>query len=508
MSLIPISRRGAMGVLASGVAAMALDANARPLMPYRLLRVRENITTFAANPIKLAALKQGVSVMKQRSVTNPDDPTGWNYWASSHGTPNPVPPALINIYNQCQHGSPYFYPWHRAFLYYFEQVLRSASGDATFNLPYWNWYSTPTIPAAFTTPADASNPLYHPRESNTVGPLSLTPFNRGNFKYPPAPSPGFTEDLEGNPHGTVHDDIGGDMGSIDTSAIDPIFWLHHCNVDRLWNVWVNEGHANPPLSDPWSNQSFTYDVAGTMTKTAGQVTNSASMLGYKYDQEATPLQPHYIWNIVLASALLARPIVVPGPGPVEQVVSPQTLAMAQSRNATVASALSGGFSLGAQSSQVKFSLSPESRSRVLSFAATPRAPAASELQDVDLVLEGVEIAPDGKNGGYSFRVCVAVPPGDVSQATLDRQCVGELGSFKISVEEKHMRMMGGGSANGLTLRYPLGSAIKALGSKAVAGESVPVTFVAQHASLPAGQGNKTYITVKSAHLELANGTGR
>ena len=503
-----LSRRSAIGILASGAAAAALEIH--PARAQFNVRIRENITTFAANPTKLAALKNGVAVMKQRSATNPDDPAGWNYWASSHGTPNSVPSALTDIYDHCRHSYPghveqHFFSWHRAFLYYFEQTLRAASGDITLNLPYWNWYSTPTIPPAFTAPANATNPLFHPRGHNTVGPLSLSPFSHADFKSSPAPYPQFTEDLEGDPHGTVHNNLGGDMGSILTSAIDPIFWLHHCNVDRLWNVWVNQGNTNPPLSDSWSDQSFTYDVAGTMKKTAGQVTNTVIMLGYKYDQEATPLQPHLIWNIVLATTLIAKPLVVPGPEPVEQVMSPETLAMAQNRNTTIASALSGGFSLGTQSSQVKFPLAAENRSRVLSFATSPTAPAASELQDIDLVLEGVEITPEGKNGGYAFRVCVAVPKGHVSQETLDRQCVGEFGSFEISVVREHARKMGASSGGGITLRFPLGSAIKAAGSRAFDGESVPVTFVAQHASLPAGQGNKTYVTVRSAHLELAKG---
>ncbi|KAF2194899.1 Di-copper centre-containing protein [Zopfia rhizophila CBS 207.26] len=40
-------------------------------------------------------------------------------------------------------------------------------------------------------------------------------------------------------HNEIHDKIGqgGHMGSLEVSSFDPVFWLHHCNVDRLWTIW-------------------------------------------------------------------------------------------------------------------------------------------------------------------------------------------------------------------------------------------------------------------------------
>lgn len=491
-----INRRRAAGLLAGGAAVAAFGVTFAKLPKFPKVRVRENITTFAADPTKLAALKKGVSVMKQRSMMNADDPTGWTYWASSHGTPNAVPPALVDIYNQCQHGSPYFYPWHRAFLYYFEEVLRSASGDSNLNLPYWNWYSNPAIPAAFTSPANSTNPLWHsPRTNNSVGTLSQTPFTRSNFKLPPYP--GFSGDLEGDPHGSVHDDIGGDMGFINRSAFDPIFWLHHCNVDRLWNVWINEGHSDPPASDPWTNQQFVYNVAGTMKKTSGQVLNTVTQLGYKYDEESSPLTGtvyHIPWNIILSEIILAVPFTPPGPGPVEKAA--MTMAANQNGGVTVASTLAKPFALGTKSSEIKFQLSAADNERVRAFAS-----GANALQDVELVLYGVQIAPEGREGGYSYKVCIAIPEGDVSQEMIDRQCVGQFGSFEISVAEEHARKMGFSPEGGVTLRFPLGEGIKGAGPRKL-GEGVPVTFVARHAGRPAGQGSRTYVTVQSARLEF------
>jgi tyrosinase len=484
-------RRTTLAMLGGGAAAAAFDITPA----FGAVRIRENITTFAANPTKLAALKQGVKVMKDRSNVNQNDPTGWYYWASSHGTNNPVPPALAAIYNQCKHGSPYFYPWHRAFLYYFEQVLRAASGDSTLNLPYWNWYSQPTIPAAFTTPANSTNPLWHSRSSNTVGPLSQTPFTRTTLLTPPSPS--FSTDLESDPHGAVHDDIGGDMGFINRSARDPIFWLHHCNVDRLWNVWVNQGHSNPPPTNPWSSQSFKFDVGGTMVKTAGQVTDT-TMLNYKYDRESSPLTNPLIvinWKVLVSLVLIAKPIPIPGPGPVEHMGGMEMVAA----RGLVASALPAGLKLGSQSAQVNFTLEEKTRNRIRSFAAAP-APATDD-SNVNLVLEGVQIAPEGREGGFSYRVCVAIPAGEVRPEVMDRQCVAQFGSFEVSVAQQHQQMSGGDPNGPVTLRFPLGAALKALGGKGI-GDGVPVTFVARHANQPAGRGEHTYITVKSAHLEL------
>lgn len=55
--------------------------------------------------------------------------------------------------------------------------------------------------------------------------------------------PGDYGSLE-NIHDNLHGAIGGrgHMGALDVSAFDPVFWLHHTNVDRLWAIW---GSLNP-----------------------------------------------------------------------------------------------------------------------------------------------------------------------------------------------------------------------------------------------------------------------
>jgi tyrosinase len=48
-------------------------------------------------------------------------------------------------------------------------------------------------------------------------------------------SDGFRQDFEVGPHMLVHGIIGGHM-STNWSPADPIFWLHHSNVDRIWSM--------------------------------------------------------------------------------------------------------------------------------------------------------------------------------------------------------------------------------------------------------------------------------
>ena len=66
--------------------------------------------------------------------------------------------------------------------------------------------------------------------------------------------------LESVPHNVIHGDVGGQQGlmsAFDTAALDPIFWLHHANIDRLWSVWLKRSATNSnPTDGAWLKQSF------------------------------------------------------------------------------------------------------------------------------------------------------------------------------------------------------------------------------------------------------------
>jgi tyrosinase len=84
----------------------------------------------------------------------------------------------------------------------------------------------------------------------------------------------FAPALEGV-HNSGHVWVGGSMGMIPTAPCDPIFWMHHAEIDRIWAQWqTTHAGQNPPLAgaaatmDPWAEtETDTRDIA---------------TLGYKY----------------------------------------------------------------------------------------------------------------------------------------------------------------------------------------------------------------------------------
>jgi len=98
--------------------------------------------------------------------------------------------------------------------------------------------------------------------------------------------------LEGQPHNLVHASISGFMGDF-LSPVDPIFFLHHCNIDRLWDVWTRKqqamGRPTGPSGEAWTAFSreaflFFHDSAGgpARKKTAGDYF-SVGNFGYDYE---------------------------------------------------------------------------------------------------------------------------------------------------------------------------------------------------------------------------------
>src|SRR5579872_2536341 len=91
-----------------------------------------------------------------------NDNRGFIHFAGMHGWPD----------NLCQHGSPLFLPWHRAYLYMMELSLRDISPDVS--LPWWDWTSDQAhqigVPAPYSDPAP--NPLLASQtglDSGTLG---------------------------------------------------------------------------------------------------------------------------------------------------------------------------------------------------------------------------------------------------------------------------------------------------------------------------------------------------
>jgi tyrosinase len=154
-----------------GVARDPLDNNCLPLVrylgtvspPFSAVPVlppfvRQSIASLT--PAQIASLRHGFQVMMGRSAS---DPTSYRFQANIHGTlDTPTTTAQMESWNRCEHASFYFLSWHRMYLYFFDRILRAASGDPNLALPYWNWIDPAqrTLPVAFRQPADSSNPLF------------------------------------------------------------------------------------------------------------------------------------------------------------------------------------------------------------------------------------------------------------------------------------------------------------------------------------------------------------
>src|SRR5947208_6894568 len=103
-----------------------------------------------------------------------------------------------------------------------------------------------------------------------------------------------------SPHGSFLGAVGGFpggfMGAFNTAALDAIFWLHHANIDRLWEVWLKRDPAfvNPTDAD-WlkaKGAKFEFhDAKGSLISlTPRQVVDTtAALLGYQYEDVSDPL---------------------------------------------------------------------------------------------------------------------------------------------------------------------------------------------------------------------------
>lgn len=89
-------------------------------------------------------------------------------------------------------------------------------------------------------------------------------------------------------HDSTHGGIGGDMGNVFTAALDPIFYLHHCNIDRCWRHWQLSflGNSDPSPTPAWWGTSWQFfDETGALVTMTGQEAEHTPSLGYVYDDE-------------------------------------------------------------------------------------------------------------------------------------------------------------------------------------------------------------------------------
>jgi tyrosinase len=260
----------------------------------RTLRLRSSVS--GLDDAALAALRQAFSAMYGIS-----DDRGYAHHAGIHGLPLPM---------YCQHGNLLFLPWHRAYLYFFEQAMMDQVGGAS--LAWWDWTQPGVgVPPAFDG-GNASNALAR-------GPITGIPpdqLQRLRVRIPQGqiggaqtlvtwrrpkdpsglPSQADVQDVLNAPnfldfsrrlediHNNVHVWVGGAMGMIPIAAYDPIFWAHHTMIDRLWWLWQ--------LAHPAADVGATLiDVALAPFPMTVRQTLDINALGYEYAVAASTAQP-------------------------------------------------------------------------------------------------------------------------------------------------------------------------------------------------------------------------
>jgi tyrosinase len=234
--------------------------------------------------------------------------------------------------------------------------------------------------------------------------LSYAAFADDVTVFPWGPGETFEDLAERNPHNRVHDQIGGAMGSVPTAPSDPIFWVHHCNVDRYWAAWLAAGRNMPSQRDVlfWKER-FVYDLEGSWSLTVREM-NRTEDLGYRYDNVQFPVAPRNAFLPSLPAAV-----------------------------ATGSNNVAAAISLGL-------------RPVTINIALDDRLAGA---EFVEVRLDGVQATTLGKRGGYNYSVYANLPAGPMPISKETAYEIGEFGNFVLS-----MPAMGMASPqSGKTLRF-------------------------------------------------------
>ncbi|XP_004246037.2 polyphenol oxidase B, chloroplastic-like [Solanum lycopersicum] len=286
----------------------------------------------------IAKYNLAISRMKALDKTEPDKPLGFKQQANIHC-------AYCNgAYNiggkELQvHNSWLFFPFHRWYLYFYERILGKLIDHPTFALPYWNWDNPKgmRLPPMFDREGtslydERRNPqvrngtvmdlgtfgdtvdttqlllqtnnlilMYHQMVSNAPCPLLF--FGGRYVLGTNIEAPGTIEKI---PHipvhiwtGTVRDvnapkgkpKYGEDMGNFYSAGLDPVFYCHHGNVDRMWNEWKTLGGKRTDLvtePDLMNSEFFFYDEnKKPYLVKVGDCLDTKKM-GYDYVKSPTP----------------------------------------------------------------------------------------------------------------------------------------------------------------------------------------------------------------------------
>jgi hypothetical protein len=333
-----VGRRCLLGLAGTVLPAIALGqtvaepAPTTAAYPPAATQLRLRWQDFAAGSdgeTRMASFERAVARMRSLDSSPPtsaDFRRSWRYWANIHGyygaqSPDGTVAQQIQwlqrngmgqyvpyyqgiadqtapddvaraTWAKCQHSgrtqAVNFFGWHRMYLYYFERVLRWASGDDTLRLPYWDY----TDPAQLGLPVTyrvSGSPLWDGKRDPGMnsGASSLDADSTDIDDLLPMSSYfAYELQIERGVHGYVHCTVGptcpvAHMGDVPVAAGDPVFYSHHANIDRMWACWQS---LHPTPEGSWQDQQFSFpDETGTLQTRPVRDFVSTAALGYQYD---------------------------------------------------------------------------------------------------------------------------------------------------------------------------------------------------------------------------------
>ena len=240
------------------------------------VRIRKGVGELSATSDDVVAFGEAVRIMKGRR-----DGLSWARQTQIH-------------HRDARHNDGLFLPWHRQQLLHLERIVARLTGHETFAMPYWDWQEHRFLPDWITEP---SSPLSGAERAAGVATLDFaaarwaeSPYTarlaEDDFETFCGKLPEGAGMVEGYGHNHIHQLIGGDMKTARTSARDPMFWLHHSNVDRVWATWHrNRGKDLYPAA--WSALEVDgfVDTEGRRAPAVRVAeTLETRALGYDYDR--------------------------------------------------------------------------------------------------------------------------------------------------------------------------------------------------------------------------------
>jgi Common central domain of tyrosinase len=471
-----------------------------PISLYYALALQQMGWTGATNP--------GPDV--EKTWTFSTTPNQYYFQAAMHWTtkpPSQLPPGWQKWWDHCTHESgqqsteEFFLPWHRAYIYWFEVLIRSyvkqLGGPEDWTLPYWNYsgdyepnnpkgpWPRSVLPWVFgqaKLPDNSVNPLFLDTSRRGLQPgIQLRPTTPYYYQaYDFTDYLDFNQTLDQTIHGAVHGDTGsgdgvvsrtGWMQSVPPAAFDPIFFLHHAEIDRFWVGWLKNvpGTSNPTNSgwldatdDPERANRWNFwqdgNIGNVVNVYPGQIQDNENMQGpcpYSYKYENLPEMPP------------PRP---PGPATVRAAAPAALRAGAGGGSAPdpTLAASDEAVQLGKEPVTHTLAVSAEASSVMGALADSPE-----QAPHVYLHLDG--ITADGPPGNYE--VYLNYPDADYKTEGTVPHYVGVLAGF--GADHVHdVEGESGGHAHGLSVKYDVTEVVNHLREAGDWDESkATVTFV-------------------------------